>query len=123
MRETLLMVCSSTAKKLLVALMITLNLLSISAAPSTAASGYEQAVYDACARYGCSGAWLYSTMMCESGGDPNAVGVHGEIGIMQFMPSTAYAYGPIDPWDPYASIDLAAKMFSEGLSYLWLCAG
>jgi hypothetical protein len=39
----------------------------------SAQGGYEQAIYDACSRYGCDSDHLISTMYCESGGDPNAV--------------------------------------------------
>lgn len=85
-------------------------------------SGYSDYAYQACAREGCSGDWLVSTMLCESGGDPNATGIHGEIGIMQFMPSTFYAWGGSDIWNPYEQIDLAAWAFANGLSYHWLCA-
>lgn len=83
-----------------------------------AQGGYEQAIYDACARYGCDSAWLYNTMMCESGGDPNAVNpVTGDYGLMQVNLSI---WGPIT--DPYAQIDFAAQKFAAGQSYLWLCA-
>jgi soluble lytic murein transglycosylase-like protein len=92
------------------------------AAPAGSAGGYEQAIYDACARYGCDGSWLVSVMYCESGGDPNAVGVHGEIGIFQFMPDTFYSHGGSDIWNPYDQIEVAAEMFAAGLSYHWLCA-
>ena len=86
------------------------------------AGGYEAAIYDACSRYGCDGDWLISVAYCESGMDPNAVGVHGEIGLFQFMDYTFYAYGGSDIWNPYDQIEVAARMFSEGLSYHWVCA-
>jgi soluble lytic murein transglycosylase-like protein len=79
---------------------------------------YEQAIYDACARYGCSAEHVIATMYCESGGDPGAVNpVTGDYGLMQINLSI---WGPIT--DPYAQIEFAAQKFAAGQSYLWLCA-
>lgn len=45
----------------------------------------------------------------ESGFNPNAKSPAGAIGIAQFMPGTAKSVG-LDPTDPYASLDAAAKL-------------
>ena len=85
---------------------------------SAEAQGYEQAIVDACARYGCDANHLIATMYCESGGDPGAVNpVTGDYGLMQI---NLNIWGPIT--DPYAQIDFAAQKFAAGQSYLWLCA-
>lgn len=86
-------------------------------------TGYEQAIYNDCAVYGCDGNFLVNVMYCESEGDPTAYNYEtGDTGIMQFHPATFYAYGGTDINNPYEQIDVAARMFSEGLSYLWVCA-
>jgi hypothetical protein len=83
--------------------------------------GYEQAIYDACSRYGCDGATLVRVAGCESGFNPSAVGPHGEIGLFQFMDYTFYAYGGSDIWNPYEQIEVAAQMWSQGLGFHWVC--
>jgi soluble lytic murein transglycosylase-like protein len=88
-------------------------------APAVAQYDYERAIYDACATYGCDPEWLINVMYCESNGNPNAVGNHGEIGLFQIKP---WIWTEVDPWDPYASIDFAARMFASGQSYYWTCA-
>lgn len=45
----------------------------------------------------------------ESGFRPDAKSPAGALGIAQFMPATAEAAG-IDPWDPWASLDAAARL-------------
>lgn len=88
--------------------------------PVLGQGGYEAAIYDACARYGCDGDQLVGVMYCESGGDPNAVGNHGEIGLFQIKP---WIWTSVDPWDPYASIEFAAAMFASGQGDNWVCQG
>ena len=46
------------------------------------AQGYEDAIYAACARYGCDGGQLVRVAYCESNMNPNAVGPHGERGLL-----------------------------------------
>jgi len=48
----------------------------------------------------------------ESGFNPNARGAAGEVGIAQFMPSTAAGLG-IDPSDPVQSLKGAAQMMGR----------
>jgi hypothetical protein len=82
---------------------------------------YEQAIYDACARYGCNGDQLVRVMYCESGGNPYAVGPNGERGLFQYHP---YGHNPAAAWvDPYTQIDIAAREWAAGLGYLWVCQG
>jgi soluble lytic murein transglycosylase-like protein len=51
--------------------------------------------------------------MAESGFDPRAVSPAGALGIAQFMPDTAAAYGLRDPFDPAAAIDAQAHLMSD----------
>ena len=51
----------------------------------------------------------------ESGFNPSAKSPAGAIGIAQFMPGTASGMG-IDPSDPYAALDAAAKLDSQNLA-------
>src|SRR5579859_7312963 len=53
----------------------------------------------------------------ESAWNPNAVSTAGAIGIAQFMPSTAQAYA-IDPYDPIASLQAAAKYDRNALNQI-----
>jgi soluble lytic murein transglycosylase-like protein len=85
--------------------------------PVAAQGGYEAAIYDACARYGCDGAQLVRVANCESGMNPNAVGAQGEVGLFQIKMEI---WG-VNAWDPYASIDFAAQMFASGQGYNWVC--
>jgi len=50
----------------------------------------------------------------ESGFNPKAKSGAGAVGIAQFMPGTAAGLG-IDPTDPYASLDAAARMDAQNL--------
>ena len=50
----------------------------------------------------------------ESGFNPNAVSPAGAIGIAQFMPRTAAGLG-INPWNPYASLQGAARLMASYL--------
>lgn len=61
----------------------------------------------------------------ESGGNPLAVGKAGEIGVLQFMPSTfqhfcveKYGYRN-DIWDAGIQRDCAAEMLNDGLIHHW----
>ena len=50
----------------------------------------------------------------ESGWNPNAISPAGAMGVGQFMPATAKAYG-IDPMNPYQSIDATGRYLSANL--------
>jgi soluble lytic murein transglycosylase-like protein len=56
-------------------------------------------------RWSVSAALLAAQARRESGFDPTARSRAGALGIAQFMPGTARAYGLRDPFDPAASID------------------
>lgn len=97
--------------------------LSGAARPAAAAVPYQATFEAAAAHYGIDAGWLIAVARCESGFDPNAVGKHGEIGIMQFMPLTFADHGGTDIWDPVEQIWVAARMFSQGLACAhWVCA-
>jgi soluble lytic murein transglycosylase-like protein len=55
---------------------------------------------------------LTAVMQAESGGNPNAVSKAGALGLFQFMPKTAEAYG-IDPLDPMQAAEGAARMYGD----------
>jgi Soluble lytic murein transglycosylase and related regulatory proteins (some contain LysM/invasin domains) len=73
-------------QRIALAASIALMGITLSGSAANAQDGYYTEMTQACAVYGCSPDYLYSVMMCESGGDPNAVGPHGELGIMQVDP-------------------------------------
>ena len=54
----------------------------------------------------------------ESGFNPNAYSSAGAIGIAQFMPAMAAAYG-IDPWNPWQSLDGMARYDLASLRAFW----
>ncbi|MDQ3125180.1 MAG: transglycosylase SLT domain-containing protein [Pseudomonadota bacterium] len=96
--------------------------------PAAAHTGYEDAIYEACARHGCDGDQLIRVMQCESGGDPNAVsaylnpmnGMH-DIGLFQFNPDTWAEFGGGDIWNPWEQIEVAASMWANGYGWRWVC--
>ena len=55
-------------------------------------------------------------MTCESGGDPNAVGRYGELGIMQVGPAYWGVMGS------YEQIAFAVDKYYAGQRYLWVCS-
>ena len=93
------------------------------ASQAAAQGGYEAAIYDACARYGCNGDQLVRVVDCETGGtwDPGVVGPNGERGLFQYHPQ---GHNPGAAWvGPYEQIEIAAYEWSQGLGYLWVCQG
>lgn len=61
---------------------------------------------------------------CESGGNPNAFGAAGEIGIMQIYPNVwAGTYGPVETWyDPATNIAVAYNIWATvGDWRYWSC--
>ena len=101
---------------------VALTIALFPAADSVAQTGYEQAIYDACARHGCNGDQLVRVMYCESGGDPGAWSPNpyggSDIGLMQINDAT---WGSIAYAGPYEQIEWAAGMFAAGLGYHWVC--
>jgi hypothetical protein len=65
-------------------------------------------------KYGLPSGILQGQAVVESGGDPNAKSRKGALGLMQFTPATAKAYG-VDPTDPASSIDGAARFMADNL--------
>jgi len=84
------------------------------------------AIAAAAAHWGVSYGWLVRVAQCESGLNPSAYNPSGASGLFQFMPATYWLYaGQIGEtrsyWDAYGSANVAAYMFSRGLSYQWTC--
>lgn len=65
-------------------------------------------------KYGLPSGILQGQASVESGGNPKAVSGKGAVGLMQFTPATAKAYG-VDPTDPASSIDGAARFMADNL--------
>lgn len=78
-------------------------------------------------RYGVDPTWLLRIAKCESGFNPNAYNPSGASGLFQFMPATFAAnsvragFAGASIWDPVASANTAAYMFSIGQSRQWTC--
>src|SRR6188472_189657 len=60
-----------------------------------------------------SAALLAAQLMAESNFNPFAASPAGALGIAQFIPSTAAAYGLTDPFDPVAAMDAQAHLMSD----------
>lgn len=65
---------------------------------------YGNIINDASEEYGVNSNIVLAIIKQESGGNPNAVGSKGEIGLMQLMPGTARDMGVDDPFDPRQNI-------------------
>lgn len=74
-------------------------------------------IRDAAARHGVDPNLIVAIILSESGGDPNAVGSVGEIGLGQILPSTARSLGlsgPIDQlFDPAVNVEFMARLLRE----------
>lgn len=69
--------------------------------------------------------WALRVAKCESGYNPAAHNPSGASGLFQFLPST-FASTPIGKaggsiWDPVASAQAAAWMYSQGRQNEWSC--
>lgn len=64
-------------------------------------------------RWNVSAALLAAQAWRESGFNPFARSSAGALGIAQFMPGTAAAYGLADPTDPSAAIDAQGRMMRD----------
>jgi hypothetical protein len=64
-------------------------------------------------RWNVSGELLAAQLRAESDFNPNARSNAGAMGIAQFMPGTARAYGLGNPFDPAAAIDAQAQLMSD----------
>src|SRR5215211_3462523 len=88
-----------------------------------AQSGYVDAIYAACATYGCDGDQLVRVVGCETAGtwDPYVVGPNGERGLFQYHPAS---FNPAGYWawdQPYLQIDIAAQDWAAGYGGEWVC--
>lgn len=84
--------------------------------------GYEAAIHEACAQYGCDPYYLIAVVDCETGGTWdhwNSVGPNGERGLFQFHPQGEWPYAAW--YGPYEQIDLAAQLFAAGRADAWVC--
>lgn len=85
------------------------------------------AITQASARWGVDYGWLLRVAECESGLNPSAYNSYsGASGLFQFLPGTFWLYAARigetrSYWNPYASANVAAFMFHEGLAYEWGC--
>ena len=78
---------------------------------------WRPAVEEACAYYGCNPDQLLRVIRCESGGNPNAQGAGGELGILQVKPHI---------WGQMTSVEqiwFAAQDFADGVGNKWVCQG
>jgi len=67
----------------------------------------------AATHWNVSAALLAAQLMAESNFNPFASSSAGALGIAQFIPSTAAAYGLTDPFDPVAAMDAQAHLMSD----------
>jgi hypothetical protein len=97
------------------------------AAPAAAPADIEAIIRAAAARWGADPTQLLRVAWCESRYNPSAYNASGASGLFQFMPRTWAAnsvragYGGASAFDPVASANTAAYMFSIGQSGQWTC--
>jgi hypothetical protein len=97
------------------------------AAPAAAPSDIEAIIRAAAAKWGADPTQLLRVAWCESRYNPNAYNASGASGLFQFMPRTWAAnsvragYGGASAFDPTASANTAAFMFSIGQAGQWTC--
>jgi hypothetical protein len=78
------------------------------ALPAFVPGRFAPAIGRAAQRWSVSAALLAAQLFQESGFNPFARSVAGALGIAQFMPGTARAYGLRDPFDATSAIDAQA---------------
>jgi hypothetical protein len=88
---------------------------SASAAPPDRSVSLQDYARAAAQRAGIDPNVFTAQIQQESGFNPTAKSPAGAIGVAQFMPGTAAGVN-LDPTDPYASLDAAAKMDAQNLS-------
>ena len=97
------------------------------AAPAAAPAEIESIIRTAAARWGADPTQLLRVAWCESRYNPSAYNASGASGLFQFMPRTWAAnsvragFGGASVWDPVASANTAAYMFSIGQAGQWSC--
>lgn len=74
-------------------------------------------------QYGIGAWWGFATASCESSFDLYAYNpASGVTGLFQFQPSTFWAWGGHDLYDPWDQSRIAAKMFANGAGDQFYCA-
>ena len=95
------------------------------AAPLYGGGGYVVSIiYAAAAAYGQDGNALLAVAQCESGLNPGAYNASSAAsGLFQFLPGTwaTTPYAAASIFDPYASANAAAWMWSVGRRGEWVC--
>jgi hypothetical protein len=97
------------------------------AIPAAAPGDIEAIIRAAAARWGADPTQLLRVAWCESRYNPSAYNASGASGLFQFMPRTWAAnsvragYGGASVFDPVASANTAAYMFSIGQAGQWSC--
>ena len=97
------------------------------AAPAPAPADIESIIRAAAARWGADPTQLLRVAWCESRYNPSAYNASGASGLFQFMPRTWAAnsvragYSGASAFDPVASANVAAYMFSIGQAGQWVC--
>jgi hypothetical protein len=86
--------------------------------PGFVPARYRAALLRAAARWNVSAAVLAAQLMAESNFNPYAASPAGALGIAQFIPSTAAAYGLTDPFDPEEAIDAQAHLMHDLIGQL-----
>jgi soluble lytic murein transglycosylase-like protein len=81
--------------------------------PSFVPAPYVETITGAASRWNVSAALLSAQLYAESNFNPFAQSGAGALGIAQFMPGTAHAYGLSNPLDPAASISAQAHLMRD----------
>lgn len=81
--------------------------------PAFVPAHLEAPIARAAQRWNVSSALLAAQLYAESGFNPFARSTAGALGIAQFMPATARAYGLRDPFDPWQAIDAQAHLMRD----------
>jgi soluble lytic murein transglycosylase-like protein len=81
--------------------------------PAFVPARYRTLLLRAARRWDVPAGMLAAQLEAESGFDPAATSPAGALGIAQFMPSTAAAYGLRDPFDPTLAIDAEAHLMAD----------
>jgi LAS superfamily LD-carboxypeptidase LdcB len=81
--------------------------------PDWVPGAYRPMIARAAQRWNVGAVLLAAQLQVESGFNPRARSHAGAMGIAQFMPGTAKAYGLRDPFDPAAAIDAQARLMRD----------
>jgi hypothetical protein len=81
--------------------------------PAFVPTRFRAPLLRAASHWNVSAALLAAQLMAESNFNPFASSPAGALGIAQFIPSTAAAYGLSDPFDPVAAMDAQAHLMSD----------